>query len=83
MDYKIAEYLDQPPVSPAMELKDIFLLAANKEKASHEIYLRLAAIHPNGHVKHLLEELGAQELSHKVRVEDLYNEVAFPQTDGG
>jgi rubrerythrin len=83
VDYKIAEYLDQPEVSPSMELKDVFLLAANKEKASHELYLQLAAIHPNGHVKHLLEELAAQELTHKLRVEELFNEVAFPQTDGG
>jgi rubrerythrin len=83
VDFKIAEYLDQPEITPAMELKDVFLLAANKEKASHELYLYLAAIHPNGHVKHLLEDLAAQELTHKLRVEDLFNEVAFPQTDGG
>jgi rubrerythrin len=83
LDYKIAEYLDQPEISPAMELKDVFLMAANKEKASHELYLQLAAIHPNGRVRHLLEELAAQELTHKLRVEDLFNEVAFPQTDGG
>ena len=30
-----------------------------------------------------LEELAAQELEHKNRVETLYTEVAFPQTDGG
>ena len=83
VDYKIAEYLDQPSVSSSMELKDVFLLAANKEKASHELYLQLAAIHPNGHVQHLLEGLAEQELTHKLRVESLYNEVAFPQTDGG
>jgi rubrerythrin len=83
VDYKIAEFLDQPDVSPAMELKDVFLIAANKEKASHDMYLHLAAIHPNGRVKKLLEELAMQEAVHKQRVEALFNEVAFPQTDGG
>jgi len=83
IDYKIAEKLDQPEISPGMKLKDAFLLAANREKASHEFYLSLAQIHPAGKVKRLLEELAAQELEHKQRVEFLYSEVAFPQTDGG
>jgi len=83
VDYKIAEHLDQAEISPDMKLPDVFLLAANREKASHEFYLSLAQIHPAGEVKRLLEELASQELEHKHRVEFLYTEVAFPQTDGG
>lgn len=83
VDYKIAEYLNQPEISPGMELKEVFLLAANREKASHDLYTSLSAIHPNGQAKHLLDDLAAQELQHKRRVESLYTEVAFPQTDGG
>jgi len=83
VDYRIAEHFDQPEISPDMKLKDVFLLAANREKASHELYLGLAHIHPDGKVKKLFEELAAQELGHKQRVEFLYTEVAFPQTDGG
>ena len=82
VDYKFAEKLDQPEISPDMTLKDTFLLAANREKASHEFYLSLAQIHPAGEVRRLIEELAAQELKHKQRVEFLYAEVAFPQTDG-
>ncbi len=83
IDYKIAEHLDQPEISPDMKLQDTFLLAAKREKASHEFYLGLAQIHPPGEVKRLLKELAAQELQHKQRVEFLYTEVAFPQTSGG
>lgn len=83
IDYQIAEHLDQPEISPDMKLKDAFLFAANREKASHEFYLSFAAIHPDGEVRRLLEELASQELGHKQRVEFLYTEVAFPQTDGG
>ncbi len=83
IDYKIAERLDQPQVSADMKLKDIFLFAAAREKASHEFYLSLAQIHPSGEVKRLLGELAAQELEHKQRVESLYTQVAFPQTNGG
>jgi rubrerythrin len=66
-----------------MALKDVFLLAANREKASHDFYSKLAAVHPMGGVRRLLEQLADQELEHKRRVEFLYTEVAFPQTDGG
>ncbi len=83
VDYRIAEHLDQPELIPDMRLEDIFLLAANREKASHELYLGLAQIHPPGRVKKLLEKLAGQELEHKQRVEFLYTEVAFPQTSGG
>ncbi|MGD9118520.1 MAG: ferritin family protein [Dehalococcoidia bacterium] len=83
LDYKIAEYLDQPEITPDMALKDVFLLAANREKASHDFYLKLAAVHPVGGIKRLLEQLAEQELEHKSRVELLYTEVAFPQTEGG
>ena len=83
IDYRIAEHFERPEISSDMKLKDVFLLAANHEKASHEFYLSLAQIHPTGEVKRLIEGLAAQELEHKQRVEFLYTEVAFPQTDGG
>lgn len=83
VDYKIAEHLEQPKIYPDMDLKDIFLLAALREKASHELYLCLAKIHPVGKMRDLFEELASQELEHKHQVEIRYAEVAFPQTDGG
>jgi rubrerythrin len=83
IDYKIAEHLDQPEISPEVQLEDIFLLAANHEMHSHELYLALANLHPPGDARRLLEELASQELKHKHKVEFLYTEVAFPQTDGG
>jgi len=83
VDYKIAEHLDQPKIFLDMKLKDVFLLAASREKASHEFYVSLVEIHPASEIKRLIEELAAQELEHKQRVEFLYTEVAFPQTDGG
>ncbi len=82
-DYKIAERFDQTAISPDMELKDVFLLAAGREKASHEFYLQLSQVHPEGEVKSLLERIASEELGHKHKMESLYNEVAFPQTAGG
>jgi len=83
LNYGIAEHLEQPQIKPDMKLDEVLLLAANREKASHELYLNLAGEHPPGQAKLLFEELASQELGHKQKVEYLYNEVAFPQTDGG
>jgi len=83
IDYRIAEHLDQPEITAEMKLPDIFLLATNREKKSNDFYLSLAAIHPPGETRDLLEKLASEELGHKKTVESLYTEVAFPQTDGG
>jgi rubrerythrin len=83
LDYRIAEHLEQPEISPGMKLDEVLLLAANREKASYQFYIVLAGAHPMGPVKTLLEDLASQELEHKQKVEYLYNEVAFPQTAGG
>lgn len=83
VDYKIAERPDQSELSAEMNLPDIFLLAANREKVAHDFYLSFARAYSEGEVRSLLENLAAQELEHKQRVEFLYTEVAFPQTDGG
>ena len=83
VDYKIAEHLYQLEISPDMQLPDIFLLAANRERGAHDFYLGLARIHPPGEVKRLLSGLAREELGHKHKMEFLFTEVAFPQTSGG
>jgi rubrerythrin len=83
IDFKIAESLDQPGITPEMPLPDIFLLAANREKKAHEFYQGLAGVHPPGEIRSLFEKLASEELGHKQKVEQMYTEVAFPQTDGG
>ncbi|UCG55304.1 MAG: ferritin family protein [Dehalococcoidia bacterium] len=83
IDYEIVEHFDQPEITSDMQLKDVYLMAATREKISHEFYLALASIHPAGNAKKLLNKLASQELEHKHKLEFLYTEVAFPQTAGG
>ncbi|MFC1925213.1 ferritin family protein [Chloroflexota bacterium] len=83
VDYEIVDKLSEPEISPDMDIKAAFHLAASREKSSHEFYISLARLHPEGEIKQLLQELAEQELGHKQRLEFLYTEVAFPQTDGG
>jgi rubrerythrin len=83
IDYRIAEHLDAPILTPDIKLSDIFLVAANREKASHEFYTALAELHPEGEIRLLLLKLASEEMGHKHTIESLFTEVAFPQTDGG
>jgi rubrerythrin len=60
-----------------------FLMAAGQEKTAHEFYQQLAEIHPPGEARELLSGLANEELAHKEKMEYLYANAAFPQTDGG
>ena len=82
-EFHVAEHFDEPKPSEGMALKDVFLIAADKEKDAYEFYLKLAQLHSHGEVRGLLEKLASQELEHKATLEALFTEVAFPQTDGG
>jgi len=83
VDARIVESFGTPEWDPGWGLKEIFLAAARKEQISHEFYVELAARHPAGAVRELLLKLAREELSHKERMEYLYANTAFPQTDGG
>ncbi len=83
VDYKIAEHLEAPEPRSGMENKDVYLLAAHREKNAHEFYLSLAAIHSKGKAKNMLLKMAEEELKHKEKMEYLYSNAAFPQTDGG
>ncbi len=82
-DSKIVEAFQTPPIVPDLLQKDAFLLAAEREKHSHEFYSNLAALHPAGETREIFLELAREELAHKEKVEYLYVNAAFPQTSGG
>jgi len=83
VDYKIAEYLQEPDVSGNMESKDAYLIAAHRELGSYNFYKSLADAHPAGEIKNMLLKMASEEMKHKEQVEYLYANTAFGQTAGG
>ena len=83
VDYKIAEYLEEPDIKKDMESKDVYLVAAHRELLSYNFYKALADLHPNGEAKEMLLKMANEEMKHKEKVEYLYSNTAFPQTAGG
>ncbi len=83
VDYHIAEHLEKPDIHKTMDSREIYLVAAYRELASYKFYTALAEIQPAGEVKEMLCKIANEELKHKEKVEYLYANTAFPQTDGG
>ena len=83
VDYKIAEYLAKPDIQKNMDSKDVYLVAAHRELNSYNFYKSLADLHPDGSLKTILLRMANEEKKHKEKVEYLYSNTAFPQTDGG
>lgn len=82
-DARVVEALGEPDIAGPLQHKDIFLFAAGREKAAHEFYRRMAELQPPGALQTMLYACAAEELRHKEKVEYLYCNAAFPQTDGG
>ncbi|MBE9546502.1 MAG: ferritin family protein [Proteobacteria bacterium] len=83
VDYKIAEYLEEPDIKKDMDSKDVYLVAAHRELQSYNFYKALADLHPDGEAKKMLLKMANEEMKHKEKVEYLYSNTAFPQTAGG
>jgi rubrerythrin len=83
VDYKIAEYLEEPEIEGNMSSQDVYLIASHREHRSHQFYTGLANLHADGHIKTMLLKMANEELKHKEKMEYLYANTAFPQTSGG
>ena len=83
VEYKLAEYLEEPEVSQTSSSQEIYLVAAHREGRSHQFYLELANMHQDSELKTMLQKMANEELKHKEKMEYLYANTAFPQTSGG
>ena len=83
VEYKVAEYLEEPEISEDSKSEDVYLIAAHREGRSHQFYSELAGMHADGELKSMLTKMANEELKHKEKMEYLYANTAFPQTSGG
>lgn len=83
VEYKIAEYLEEPKIALNSSREDIYLVAAHREARSHLFYTELANMHADSGLKTMLFSMANEELKHKEKMEYLYANTAFPQTSGG
>ena len=83
VEYRIAEYLEEPDTEGEMDNTKVYLIAAHREARSHLFYTEMANLHDEGETKQVLLKMANEELRHKEKMEYLYANTAFPQTSGG
>ena len=83
VEYKLAEYLEEPEISKTSSSEEVYLVAAHREGRSYEFYSELANMHNDSKLKTMLQKMANEELLHKEKMECLYSNAAFTQTSGG
>jgi rubrerythrin len=83
VDYKVAEYLEEPEIDQGSKPEDIYLAASHRELRSFLFYTEMANLHADSEIKEMLLKMANEELKHKEKMEYLYANTAFPQTSGG
>ena len=83
VEYKLAEYLEEPEISKTSSSEDVYLVAAHREGRSYQFYSEIANMHKDSKLKTMLQKMANEELKHKEKMEYLYANTAFPQTSGG
>jgi len=75
----LAEMLKAPAFTDELSPKEALVIAMKREEGSYNFYRTLAALQPPGEIRDFLEKMAQMELSHKEKVEYIYDNVAFPE----
>jgi len=79
-DYKIADSVKAPTLSADLKPLDGIVLAIKKELEAMQMYTQLADAQTDPEQKNLFTDLAAMERGHKARLEDIYTNMAFPES---
>ncbi|MFH0799914.1 MAG: ferritin family protein [Pseudomonadota bacterium] len=79
VDFKIAESSGLPRLSIDMKPADAIALAIKKEQQAMEFYLGLVRKAGDPEMKKIFESLSKMELGHKVKLENAFVEIGYPE----
>jgi rubrerythrin len=78
-DYKISETVDKPKLSMSMKPSDAIALAMKNEEEAMNMYSDLGKVSVGKEQKEMFESLARMEQGHKVKLEGMYTNIAFPE----
>jgi rubrerythrin len=78
-DYHVAESMDKPVVSDAMQPADAFALAMKREEEAMKLYQSFAQAATDPAKKNLFQELAMMEKNHKLKMENAFVNIGFPE----
>ena len=79
-DYKVADTVASPPLTMDLKPIDGIVIAIKKELEAMQSYTQLASLAKDTETQLLFSQLANMERGHKARLEDLYIEMAFPES---
>jgi len=78
-DYKVAESIEKPKLSLSMKPSDAIALAVKNEQEAMDMYTEMANCSTDAEQKKMFQSLAAMERGHKVKLEDTFTNMAFPE----
>lgn len=79
-DYKVSETVEKPKLSLSMKPVDAIALAMKNEEDAMYLYQQFADASETAEQKKLFLELAKMETGHKAHLENLYTNMAFPES---
>jgi rubrerythrin len=79
MDYEVAKTIEKPKASIDMKPYDAIGLAMKEEEEAMQMYQALANSSTSPDQKEMFLTLARMERSHKVKLEELYTTMAYPE----
>ena len=79
VDLKITDFLVEEPLADDSDIQDVLIVAGKREKSSHDLYAALAQVADDADTAKLFDFLAAEELTHKNRVESLYEDLVLKE----
>jgi rubrerythrin len=78
-DLHVSDYLVDKEVTPDSTSQDIMVHAMKREQKAYEFYARMIKSVTSDEVRGLFEELAAEELEHKAKIETEYDDVVYKE----
>lgn len=78
-DLKIVDYLEDVPLSPDADYQQMLVYAGKREKEAYDFYMQIAGKHEGKQIGKTFTQLAQEELKHKQRLEQEYDDIILKQ----
>jgi rubrerythrin len=78
-DYHISDYLLDKEITPDSSIQDIMVHAMKREQKAYQFFKDMAKVVSSVEVRNLFEDLAAEELDHKGKIETEYDDVIYKE----
>ena len=78
-DLHLSDYLLDKEITPDSSIQDIMIHAMKREQKAYQFFKDMAKVVSSIEVKNLFEDLAAEELDHKGRIETEYDDVIYKE----